>query len=397
MRGVRPTAAGLLVLLLSACSGGAGAEPGRPIAAVSPSQVPTPTLPASPSPSPSPSLPPLSLEPLAELPSVVWAGAAPGERGNIWVVLRSGTIRRLDAAGAPLGEVLDLRDEVSTGNEQGLLSMAFDPGFTTNRRIYVNYTDTEGDTRVVAYTLVRGVAVRPEVLLAIDQPYPNLNGGGLRFDRTGMLLVGTGDGGNAGDPAQRAQDLDSMLGKILRIHPRSGQPAAGNPYPQNPYVWALGLRNPWRFTFDTNGDLYLADVGQNKVEELDVVPSRYQRGANFGWSVYEGDVRFAKDREFTPGGPLIAPALTYSHDEGRCSITGGEVYRGTAIPWLHGSYVYGDYCRGRLLAVTRTSTGVSEPLDLDVHANGLIGFGLDAEGELLVMSLDSVHRLVPGA
>src|SRR5262249_28589160 len=149
----------------------------------------------------------------------------------------------------------------------------------------------------------------------------------------------------------RAQDLTSDLGKILRLDPMTGAGAADNPYPANRKVWALGLRNPWRFSFDTNGDLYVGDVGQSTVEELDVVPRALQRGANYGWSVYEGDERFKKDEDFTPGGPVISPALTYLHTEGGCSITGGLVYRGRLIPALRGAYVYGDYCAGELLAV----------------------------------------------
>jgi glucose/arabinose dehydrogenase len=211
-----------------------------------------------------------------------------------------------------------------------------------------------------------------------------------------MLLVGMGDGGNAGDPENRAQDLHSDLGKVLRIDPRTGAPAKGNPYAANRYVWALGLRNPWRFSFDTDGNLYLGDAGQKTEEELDLVPPVFQRGANYGWSVYEGDVRFKDDQEFTPGGPLIAPALTYLHSEGACSIVAGFVYRGRAIPELEGRFLYGDFCAGRLLATRKQGRVLAPPLDLDLRAEGLQAFGLDADGEVLVLTLDKLSRLVPG-
>lgn len=397
MRRLRGPAWGLLLAAAAACSGGGPAVPvgGTPGAtatgSASATPGPTTTAPASPG-----AVPPLALQVLGEFPSPVWVGPAPGDRDHLYLALRGGRVLRLDLSGRRLGTVLDLGDQVSGGAEQGLLSMAFDPAYPRNRRLYVSYTDRTGDSQVVAYAVVAGRAVRPQRLLAVAQPYANHNGGHLLFDRTGMLLVGLGDGGNAGDPENRAQDLTSLLGKLLRIDPRTGAAAPGNPYPQSPYVWALGLRNPWRFTLDTNGDLYLGDTGQNHLEELDVVPPSLQAGANYGWSVYEATVRFKKDQEFTPGGPVIAPALTYSHDEGGCSIVPGEVYRGRVLPWLRGRFVFGDYCAGDLLAVRRTRTGVGPVLDLDVSAPALQAFGKDGRGELLVLTVDRLARLVPG-
>jgi glucose/arabinose dehydrogenase len=241
------------------------------------------------------------------------------------------------------------------------------------------------------------MAVRPQLLLTVPQPYKNHNGGLLLFDRTGMLLVALGDGGNAGDPQNRAQDLQSLLGKILRIDPRTGGPAPGNPYPQNRYVWALGLRDPWRFTFDRAGYLYLGDAGQTDEEELDVVPPRLQRGANYGWSVYDGNSLFKDNEALTPGGPLITPALTYPHTEGGCSIEVGNVYAGRAIPALRGWLLYGDYCAGRLMAVRRVGSRLDPPRDLDLRIKGVQGFGLDTHGEVLVLTVDQLSRLVPGA
>lgn len=387
-------AAGLaLVVVVAACSSGPATTPTASPSGFVTSVVPAPTSPRT-APATAGPTPPLALEPLGSFASPVWVGPAPGDRTHLYLVLKGGTILQLDARGRRLATVLDIQDLVSTGSEQGLLSMAFDPAYARNRRIYVDYTDKAGDTQVIAYTVVGGKAVRPQRLIALSQPYPNHNGGQLLFDRTGMLLVGMGDGGNAGDPENRAQDLGSLLGKILRLDPRTGNPAAGNPYPESPYVWALGLRNPWRFSFDTNGDLYLGDVGQNHVEELDVVPPALQRGANYGWSVYEGDARFKQDQQFTPGGPIIVPALTYSHAEGGCSIVAGEVYRGKALPWLRGRFVFGDYCEGALLAVTRTRTGVGPPVALGVQADALQAFGHDLHGELLVLTVDTLSRLV---
>lgn len=338
---------------------------------------------------------PYLLQPLGTFSAPEWVGPVPGDPTTLFLVERTGKIRRIDAAtGKVLGTVLDLTSQTSHGNEQGVLGMAFDPAFAKNSRIYVDFTDRGGDTRVVAYTVTDGTAGAGQELLTVDHPFPNHNGGTVLFDSTGMLLVGLGDGGSAGDPGDRAQDLNTDLGKILRIDPMTGEGAQDNPFPSSPKVWALGLRNPLRFSFDTNGDLYLGDVGQNKVEELDVVPPRFQRGANYGWSVFEGNERFKPDRQIVLPGPLIAPALTYAHADGACSLTGGQVYHGTRLPALQGKYVFGDYCEGDLLVVSRTATGVTPSQKLGVKVEGLSGIGHDANGELLVMSPTRLYRLV---
>ncbi|MGZ6793185.1 MAG: PQQ-dependent sugar dehydrogenase, partial [Mycobacteriales bacterium] len=364
----RPAAAWLALLVALAVVAGCGrapdsARPPKPVAVTeAPSTTPSPTLTAT--------AEAYALQPLGTFSSPVWVGPAPGDPDHLYLVEKTGRVLRLGPDGQKQGVVLDLSDRISKGNEQGLLSIAFDPAFATNHRMYADWTDKDGNTQVVAYPVQDGVAGPGQVLLTVDQPYANHNGGLLLFDPTGMLLVGMGDGGSAGDPGNRAQDLSSDLGKILRIDPRTGLGAPGNPYRANPRVWALGLRNPWRFSFDTNGDLYLGDVGQSTTEELDVVPRAYQRGANYGWSVYEGELRFKPDQQFTPGGPLITPAWTYAHSTGGCSITGGEVYHGTALPALEGSYVFGDYCAGKLLETTRTATGVAQPLSMGVRVDG---------------------------
>jgi glucose/arabinose dehydrogenase len=387
MHPLRRAAVGLL-LVTTACTG-AGATPK---ATKSPTPTPTPTV----TPIPTSSAAPVTLQKLGTFESPVWAAPVPGDPAHLWLVEKAGRIVEITSAGLKTSVVLDLTKLVSKGNEQGLLSMAFDPRFAANKNFYVDYTDTNGRTRVVRYTLIDHEPHDPQPVLTEEQPYSNHNGGLLLFDRTGMLLVGLGDGGSAGDPAHRAQSLGSDLGKILRIDPSNGKGLADNPYPVNNRVWALGLRNPWRFSFDTNGDLYIGDVGQNKVEEIDVVSRKLQRGANYGWSVYEGDALFDKDELLTLGGPLIKPALTYAHSLGGCSVTGGVVYRGNALPDLRGTYVYGDYCDGKLMGTRRTAHGLTEPLPLGVRVGGLQAFGTDRAGELLVMSADTLYRLIPG-
>jgi glucose/arabinose dehydrogenase len=378
------------VVLLAGCSSGSAA--------------PAPTLTSRPTPSPSssptaePSTLPgaFSLQDLGTYSNPVWVGPVPGDPAHLYLVERTGKVQQLDAAGNAVGTVLDLTDQVSKGNEQGLLSIAFDPAYATNHRLYVDYTDKAGNTVVAAYVVTDDKAATPQRLLTVQQPHPNHNGGLLLFDKTGMLLVGLGDGGSAGDPGNRAQDLHSNLGKILRLDPKTGAGAADNPYKTSPLVWALGLRNPWRFSFDRAGYLYVADVGQNTTEELDLVAPAYQRGANYGWSVYEGNKRFKTDEQFTPGGTLIAPALTYLHETGGCSITGGEVYAGRALPELKDMYVFGDYCRGQLEVTTRTGDTLSPSKLLGLKVDGLQAFGHDVAGELLVMSSEKLYRLVPG-
>ena len=381
----RAAVVAVLMAGLTACTGAAGTPK---------TKSPTPTRTATPVPASTAA--PLALQELGAFESPVWAAPVPGDPAHLWLVEKAGRIVEITPSGVKTSVVLDLTKAISKGNEQGLLSMAFDPRYAANHHFYVDYTDTNGKTRIVRYTLVDHQPHDPTPILTEDQPYPNHNGGQLLFDRTGMLLVGLGDGGSAGDPGNRAQSLGSDLGKILRIDPSTGKGRADNPYPVNNRIWALGLRNPWRFSFDTNGDLYLGDVGQNKVEEIDVVTPKLQRGANYGWAVYEGGDVFKDEELVTPGGPLIKPALTYLHSEGGCSVTGGVVYRGRLLPELRGTYVFGDYCIGKLMGSRRTAHGLTEPVELGVRVGGLQAFGTDRAGELLVMSADTLYRLTPG-
>jgi glucose/arabinose dehydrogenase len=278
--------------------------------------------------------------------------------------------------------------------------MAFAPDYTRSGLFYVDYTDLAGDTRVVEYRVSARDPDRADrgsrrELLHIAQPYPNHNGGLLLFDPSGRLLVGMGDGGGAGDPGNRAQNLGELLGKVLRIDPR---PSGGKPYgipPDNPFVgrtgarpevWAYGLRNPWRFAFDAaSGDLYLADVGQDAIEEVNVVPPGRQPGANYGWRVYEGRGVYAGGALTDGKSRLVLPVYTYSHTAGRCSVTGGVVYRGR-LAALRGTYLFGDYCTGEIWAF-RAGRGDRPAVErLPFSGGQLASFGVDSAGEAYVVS-----------
>jgi glucose/arabinose dehydrogenase len=304
------------------------------------------------------------------------------ERDRLYVVEQRGTIRVIDRGRLRNGFFLDVRNRVLAGGEQGLLGLAFDPQYATNRLIYVNFTDRNGDTRVVRYRTngKRAIPASARVLLAIDQPYPNHNGGGLAFGPDGYLYVGTGDGGSGGDPENRAQSMQTLLGKMLRLDAR--RPGSA------PEIVALGLRNPWRYSFDRlTGDLYIGDVGQGEIEEIDYTPRTSPGLENYGWDVYEGSSRF----EEKPAGPgeLVFPIFEYSHDRG-CTVVGGHVYRGSARPAERGRYIFGDYCSGVVWSLRVTGgegTGVRvEPF----RVPGLTSFGENAAGELFATSLDGI-------
>lgn len=285
----------------------------------------------------------------------------------VYVVSRKGTIQRLGLDGKRIDQVLDIRSLTTTSGERGLLGLAF-RRHGAAWEAFVNYTDTEGDTVIARWavradgTFVRQPARRPSVIMRIDQPYANHNGGAVRVGRDDMLYVATGDGGSGGDPERRALDTGSLLGKILRIDPLHVTDGdgddyripAGNPYlsPARREIWSVGLRNPWRFTFDRTGNLWVADVGQNKREEASFAPASQTypggRRTNFGWSAWEGSHRFNTDQ---PAEGTLAPFLEYDHDDGRCSISGGAVTTAQNLPGRAGRYIYGDYCAGNLVAV----------------------------------------------
>lgn len=274
---------------------------------------------------------------------------------------------------------LDITDQVLAGGEQGLLSLAFHPDYATNGLFYVNYTDRDGDTRVVEYR-AGSEPKRLRELLHVGQPYSNHNGGQLAFGPDERLYVGMGDGGAGGDPEGRAQDPDERLGKLLARDVDGGG------------EWqmvGLGLRNPWRFSFDRRtGDLWLGDVGQDQFEEIDFRPrAKLAELANYGWDVYEGSVPF-EDNELGPG-ELVEPVAEYSHDGGHCSVTGGFLYRGK-IKEAQGRYFYGDYCSGTVWSLGPDLKPRQEPFAVP----SLSSFGEGPDGELYLLSQGgAVYRL----
>ena len=352
---------------------------------------PSTTAPAT---SAAPGPPSVALAPMASVaaPSAVVDLFGPGP---LLVSTLGGEVRRLDPATGASEVVLDLTGQVSTGSEQGLLGMATDPD---EQRLYLNYTDRGGDTDIRSWPLTGGVPAGGPgagvVHLEIDQPRPNHNGGHLAFGPDGMLWIGTGDGGGSGDPDDVAQDPTSLLGKMLRVDPDPAggvSPAPGNPdWGGRPEVWGIGLRNPWRYSFDRATDrLWIADVGQNSTEEVSVVAPDARR-ANFGWDAMEGDRPF----EGSPDPAFVAPAITYGHDAG-CSVTGGHVYRGRAVASLVGWYVFGDYCGGWIRAVPADEPG-RDPVELVAGAGSVLAFAELDDGELLVLTPDGISRIVSG-
>jgi glucose/arabinose dehydrogenase len=324
---------------------------------------------------------------------------APGDAtGTLYVVEQSGRIWTLDAAGKKSAKpVYDNRRAITRGgNEQGLLGLAFHPKFATNNKLYVNFTDTDGATNVVEYRMSGGKVDMStgRTLLEVRQPFSNHNAGDLEFGPDGKLWIGLGDGGAGGDPMGAGQSDSNKLGKMLRMDVDAAEPKAE--------IAIKGVRNPWRYHFDPRaGDLYIADVGQNKWEEVDVIPRGRWDGVNLGWNIMEATHCFKPSSGCKRDG-LTLPVVEYSHDEG-CSITGGEVYRGKAIPALDGVYFYADYCEPGIIRSFRwtASTGVRDHWDWtdalvdDAGVKEISSFGHDANGELYLVSLrGAIYKLV---
>lgn len=325
--------------------------------------------------------------------------------GRFYVVERGGLIRAVEQDGAVVDTpVADLRSLTSASGEQGLLGLAFSPD---GSKLYVNYTDLDGNTNVDELTLTAAALADPASrrrVLFIEQPFANHNGGHLAFGPDGMLYIGMGDGGSGGDPRGYAQNPTSLLGKMVRIDPT---PSPAEPYTvpaDNPFVgrsdirpeiWSLGLRNPWRYSFDeVTGDLWIGDVGQGSKEEIDLARAAdsWGKAANYGWNAFEGTNRYAAGVEVDGA---VEPYAEYAHGSGAdqgCSITGGVVYRQRTIPNLAGAYLYADFCVPGVRAID--AAGNPQPVVIVDQPGGVASFGLDRDGEVLVVDLaGGLYRL----
>lgn len=425
---LRPTAALLAAavsLALLACgdgepggaaSGAAGGSSGGAAAAVggtpaaaaaerSAAAPPTAAVPTAPATVPAATgTPPPIATPRASTPRPVGTANAFGGRnferptelgeypGGFFVAEQVGLILRVDGSAAP-ETILDIRDRVSTdSNEEGLLSVALDPAFEVNRGVWVYYAARSPRRTVLArFTAgADGVIDKSSALVVLEQsqPFPNHNGGAVRFGPDGLLYLGLGDGGSSGDPQGNGQNLGTLLGKIIRIDVRNA--SAGQPYripADNPFagragakgeVWAYGLRNPWRMAFDrATGTLWVADVGQNAVEEVSTV----RRGDNLGWRIMEGDRCYNPSSGCDRSG-LVLPVAQYTHSGGRCSITGGPAYRGVAVPEVSSTYLYGDYCSGELWALPLDG---GEPAIVARGLNNLTSMATDSAGRIYLL------------
>ena len=349
----------------------------------------------------------IKLTKVADLEEPLFVATRPGDDTTTYIAQRGGRLRALRNGALVGAPVLDISSMISSGGERGFLGFAFSPD---GAYLYVNYTDTNGDTNVDEYAVGADGSVdtgsRRRVLFQA-QPYPNHNGGEVIFGPDGYLYIGLGDGGSGGDPERRGLDLSTWLGKILRIDPR---PDGDQPYtvpPDNPFVeesgarpeiWSYGLRNPWRFSFDAvTNDLWIADVGQGNIEEINLSTAAEGagRGVNFGWSAFEGRVRYNVDQ---PAEGAVPPIFQYTHDDGNCSVTGGYVYRGTAVPALGGAFLYSDYCTGHVRALVAGADGqVAANAVLSPDPRSVSSFGEGHGHELYVCSLDgnAVYRIDP--
>jgi glucose/arabinose dehydrogenase len=410
-------------VVISGCSGSGGTALSTPTA---PS--PTPVAPPTPSPTPGPVLAtPTGPSPdkgsfkftriATGLQDPLYATGAGDGSGRVFIVEQIGRIRIVKDGALLSTPFLDIRSLVAlSGSERGLLSVAFDPQFKTNGVFFVDYTRASkiaadvGDTVIARYTATPPTAdvadrASAQVLLTVNQPQSNHNGGLVKFGPDGMLYVGMGDGGSGGDigpghaPQGNGQSLTTLLGKILRIQVGATGPytvPAGNPSlgaGARPEIWAYGVRNPWRFSFDrATGDLYIGDVGQNSWEEIDFQAAGAQGGANYGWPLWEGAHRYRAGA--APAGDT-KPIAEYSHAGSQCSVTGGYVYRGARIPAMSGYYVFGDYCSGKVWTLVRFG-GAWRMSALRDTSFAISSFGEDDDGELyLVDHKGSVYRFDP--
>ncbi|MFA6956967.1 MAG: PQQ-dependent sugar dehydrogenase [Thermoanaerobaculia bacterium] len=326
------------------------------------------------------------------LTSPVAITTAPGDPGRLFVTEQTGRVRIIRNGALLASPFLDIADRISCCGERGLLSVAFHPAYQANGYFFVNYTGRDGSTSVSRFKVSasdpdRADASSEVVILTLAQPFANHNGGQLQFGPDGYLYIGTGDGGSGGDPQNHAQNPRDLLGKMLRIDIDSG--FFYHVPPTNPVldgerseIWAIGLRNPWRFSFDmATGDLYIADVGQSLWEEIDYQPASSAGGENYGWNLMEASHCY-KPATLCDDGSLVKPILEYSHSEG-CSVTGGYVHRGRSGR-LYGSYLYGDFCSGFIRRAKRDAAGSWSSTTILVTGFLISSFGQDASGEVYV-------------
>ena len=426
--GVLALAVALSGLLLSACGGDEPEPPPTPVAATT---VPTPIV-ATPAPESTAATAPTAktsptAAPVLSTPIPPASGAygletvgtgfarplyltyAPGDTTDrLFIVEQNGTIAILKGGRRQEPLFLEIDSRVgSRANEQGLLSMAFDPEYGDNGIFYVYYTDNGGGTVVARYRVSADNpdAADPEseeVLLRVGQPYGNHNGGQIKFGPDGYLYIALGDGGSGGDPLDSGQDRSTLLGTLLRIDVRSGSPyviPADNPFVGHegvrPEIWAWGLRNVWRFSFDRGtGDLFLADVGQNKWEEVSFQPASSPGGENYGWNRFEGDEPYGnRSTEGMARREMVFPIAVYGRGEG-CSVTGGYVYRGQQLPALAGNYIFGDYCSGIVWTLTPQTDGTWLRTVLFNAPSEITSFGEDANGEVyVIIRTGTIYRI----
>jgi glucose/arabinose dehydrogenase len=412
----------MALLALAACttsqqaspSAGAGSPSQEPPATAGGSATPTTPSPSvEPSPSQTESSPAdpaaveLRLEPFAsDLRSPLFLTHAGDGSGRVYVVEQEGRVIVLDAEGGGRETYLDIAERIDSGGERGLLGLAFHPDFASNGRLFVDYTDLSGDTVVSEFggDAERADPSSERVVLTIDQPFANHNGGDIAFGPDGYLYIAMGDGGSGGDPLGNGQSLGTLLGKMLRIDVDGSEPhdvPAENPFVGDgqalPEIWAYGLRNPWRFSFDrATGDMFIGDVGQGSWEEIDFEPAG-EGGRNYGWNVMEGPECFREANCDQEG--LILPVTAYGRDEGS-TVTGGYVYRGAAQPALAGLYLFADFGSGRIwgFAAADASAGSVEATELLETDLSIASFGEDEAGELYVVDLGgAVHRVMGAA
>jgi glucose/arabinose dehydrogenase len=384
VRRARVLIAAVGVVLLG-CGGGGDRATARSTA------TPTPRITQMESPTPNAAVakPGLRLRKVGTFNSPVYVTSPPGDRHRIFVVEQGGTIRILKD-GKKLGTpFLNVSGRISSGGERGLLSMAFAPNYRKSGRFYVYYTATNGDVRIVRYRRAsadRAAAGSGRTILSVTHPASNHNGGLLLFGPDKRLYAGLGDGGGGGDrhgAHGNAQNLHTFLGKIIRFN----NPAAAHP---KAHIYAYGLRNPWRYSFASNGRMVIGDVGQNEVEEVDIIN---KQGSNLGWRVFEGRHRYTPG-ESAPG--AIPPVIERFHSDGNCSVVGGVVVRDPVLSALRGRYIFGDYCRGVIESARLEGLKAHDVRATSLHVSSLSSFGVDGRKRAYAVSLSGpVYRLVP--